>query len=69
MPQLPQVDEKMNPTSAKLVWHFSNSEPTKWQEQHTHHASTCDLFVLILLIELFNGPQSTTQLLVRAEMP
>ena len=56
----------MNLTSAKLVWHFSNSEPTKWQEQHTDHASTYDLSS-ILLIELLNGPQST-QLLIRAEM-
>ena len=66
MPQLAQVNEKMNLTSAKLVWHFSNSESTKWQEQHADHASTCGLSS-ILLIELLNGPQST-QLLIRAEM-
>ena len=40
MPQLDQVDEKMNLTSAELVWHLSRSESTKWQEQHTDHAST-----------------------------
>ena len=66
MPQLAQVNEKMNLTSAKLVWHFSNSESTKWHEQHTDHASTSGLSS-ILLIELLNGPQST-QLLIRAEM-
>ena len=43
MPQLVQVDEKMNLTLAKLVWHFSSSESTKWQEQHTDHASTYGL--------------------------
>ena len=45
---------------------FSNSESTKWQEQHADHASTFGLSS-ILLIELLNGPQST-QLLIRAEM-
>ena len=54
MPQLAQVNEKMNLTSAKLVWHFSNIESTKWQEQHTDHASTYGLSS-ILLIELLNG--------------
>ena len=66
MPQLDQVDEKMNLTSAKLVWHFSRSESTKWQEQHTDHASTYGLSS-ILLIQLLNDPQST-QLLIRAKM-
>ena len=65
-PQLAQVDEKMKLTSAKLVTHFSNSEPTNWQEQHADHASTFGLSS-ILLTELSNGPQST-QLLIRAEM-
>ena len=32
MPPLAQGNEKMNLTSAKLVWHFSNSQSTKWQE-------------------------------------
>ena len=58
MPQLAQVNEKMNLTSAKLVRHFSNSESTKWKEQHTDYASTYDLSS-ILFIELLNGPQST----------
>ena len=67
MPQLAQVIEKMNLTSAKLVWHFSNSESTKWQEQqHTDHASTYGLSST-LLVELLNGPQST-QLLIKVEM-
>ena len=56
----------MNLTSAKLVWHFSNSESTEWQEQHTDRASTYGLSST-LLIELLNGPQST-QLLIRTEM-
>ena len=66
MPQLAPVNDKMNPTSAKLVWHFSNNESTKWQEQHTDHGSTYGLSS-ILLIELLNGLQ-LTQLLIRAEM-
>ena len=40
MPQLAQVSEKMKLTPVKLVRHFSNSESTKWQEQHADHAST-----------------------------
>ena len=56
----------MKLTSAKLVKHFSNSESTKWKEQHSDRASTLGLSS-ILLIELLNVPQST-QLLIRAEM-
>ena len=63
MPQLAQVNEKINLTSVR---HFSNNESTKWQEQHTDHVSTYGLSS-ILLIELLNGPQST-ELLIRAEM-
>ena len=66
MPQLAQVNEKMKLTSTKLVRHFSDSESTKWQEQHADHASAFGLSS-ILLIQLLNGPQST-QLLIRAEM-
>ena len=65
-PQLAQVNEKMKLTSAKLVTRFSNSESTKWQEQHAGHASTFGLSSM-LLIEILNGPQST-QLLIRTEM-
>ena len=56
----------MKLTLAKLVTHFSNSESTKWQEQHADHASTFG-HSSILLTELLNCPQSI-QLLIRVEM-